>query len=158
MKKKHIVVIFFTVAVICAVIFIASPKTYIIATDDSFSPFCYLDGKGNPMGFDIDIINAVAEEAGIDIEIRAMGLIDGIDAVKNGKADGIIAALIPSDDLQNSLDFSDLYYNNEYAFAVKKGSNKRLLKKFNEGLNGIIENGVYDEICNKNLLWKYSGG
>ena len=34
----------------------------------------------------------------------------------------------------------------DYGFAVKKGQNADLLKKFNEGLKKLKENGKYDEI------------
>ncbi|MDO4796460.1 MAG: transporter substrate-binding domain-containing protein [Coriobacteriales bacterium] len=36
-----------------------------------------------------------------------------------------------------------------YGFAVKKGQNAELLKKFNDGLANIKKNGTYDEIVNK---------
>ncbi len=40
----------------------------------------------------------------------------------------------------------DKLYDVDYGFAVKKGINKELLEKFNEGLKKIKENGKYDEI------------
>ncbi|MFC4771621.1 amino acid ABC transporter substrate-binding protein/permease [Enterococcus hermanniensis] len=36
-----------------------------------------------------------------------------------------------------------------YGFAVKKGENQELLKKFNAGLKDLKENGTYDKIVNK---------
>ena len=36
-----------------------------------------------------------------------------------------------------------------YGFAVKKGQNAELLKKFNAGLENIKKNGVFDEIINR---------
>ena len=36
--------------------------------------------------------------------------------------------------------------NVDYGFAVKKGGNADLLKKFNEGLKKIKDNGEYDKI------------
>jgi hypothetical protein len=38
--------------------------------DSNFAPFEYLDEKGEAAGFDIDILRAVAEVAGLKIEIR----------------------------------------------------------------------------------------
>jgi polar amino acid transport system substrate-binding protein len=38
-----------------------------------------------------------------------------------------------------------------YGFAVYKGSNKELLKKFNAGLKALKENGEYDKILKKYL-------
>jgi len=39
--------------------------------------------------------------------------------------------------------------NVDYGFAVKKGENADLLKKFNEGLKKLKENGEYDKIVNQ---------
>lgn len=43
---------------------------------------------------------------------------------------------------------------NYYGFAVNKGKNQELLKKFNEGLKKIKENGEYDKIIAKYLSAK----
>ena len=142
---------------VCAVLFLCvlsscgSSKTYVIATDNQMQPFCFVDAQGNPMGFDIDIINAVAENVGISIELKPMSLLDGLDALKSGEVDGMIAALIPSEDMSEDFDFSDMYFNNEYAFAVKNRRHKKLIKKFNEGLANITESGEYKEIYVKHF-------
>lgn len=144
--KRILVSAVCVIMLLCVLTSCGSSKTYVIATDNQMQPFCFVDGQGNPMGFDIDIINAVAENAGISIELRPMSLLDGIEALESGNVDGLMAALIPSEDMMQSFDFSDMYFNNEYAFAVKKGKNKKLVEKFNEGLAEITESGKYKEI------------
>lgn len=149
--KRIFAILVCVVLSLCVLTSCGLSKTYVIATDDQMQPFCYLDGKGNPVGFDIDIINAIAENQGIEIELQPLGLLDGMDALDSGKVDGLMAALIPSDDMMSKYDFSDMYFNNEYAFAVKKGSNKKLIEKFNEGLANIIESGEYDRISTEHF-------
>lgn len=144
--KRILVSAVCVIMLLCVLTSCGSSKTYVIATDNQMQPFCFVDGQGNPIGFDIDIINAVAENAGISIELRPMSLLDGIEALESGNVDGLMAALIPSEDMMQSFDFSDMYFNNEYAFAVKKGKNKKLVEKFNEGLAEITESGKYKEI------------
>lgn len=121
-------------------------KPYIIVTDDSFAPFCYKETTGEAAGFDIAIIKAIAENQGLDIEIRAIGLLESLEAVENKEADAAIAAIIPTDEFYEKFDFSNIYYKEEYAVAVKKGCNAELLEKINNGLTNIIENGEYEEI------------
>lgn len=136
-------------SVILCVLFLTSCKaknTYKVVTDGKLSPFSYADSSGNVSGFEIDIINAVAKEQGINIEIYAVGYPNALNEVENGHADAAIAAIIPTDELMNKFDFSDMYYNNEYAIAVKKGKNEKLVELFNEGLSAINENGKYKEI------------
>ena len=144
--KRILVSAVCVIMLLCVLTSCGSSKTYVIATDNQMQPFCFVDGQGNPIGFDIDIINAVAENAGISIELRPMSLLDGMEALESGNVDGLMAALIPSEDMMQSFDFSDMYFNNEYAFAVKKGKNKKLVEKFNEGLAEITESGKYKEI------------
>lgn len=144
--KRIFAILVCVILSLCVLASCGLSKTYVIATDDQMQPFCYLDGSGNPMGFDIDIIKAIAENQGIEIEITPLGLLDGMDALDAKKVDGLMAALIPSDDMMTKYDFSDMYFNNEYAFAVNKGSNKKLLEMFNEGLANIVASGEYDKI------------
>ncbi|MBR2315715.1 MAG: transporter substrate-binding domain-containing protein [Clostridia bacterium] len=136
---------------LCVLTSCSSSKTYVIATDNQMQPFCFVDGQGDPIGFDIDIINAVAENTGISIELRPMSLLDGMEALESGRVDGLMAALIPSEEMMQRFDFSDMYFNNEYAFAVKKGRNNKLIEKFNEGLSNITESGKYKEIYVKHF-------
>lgn len=43
-------------------------KTYALGVHTSYAPFSYLDEKGRPMGFDIDILNAIAADQKINFE------------------------------------------------------------------------------------------
>ena len=45
----------------------------------------------------------------------------------------------------------DIYGSPVYAFAVKKGANKELLNKFNQGLKEIKADGTYDKILSRYL-------
>ncbi len=122
-------------------------KTYIVVTDDSYPPFCYTDSEGNPIGFDIDLIKAVADVTDIKINIITVkGVVRGFEKLENGSADGFIGALNPNSELREKYDFSDYYYNDVFAFAVAKNKNKELISLFNEGVEKLKENGKYDEL------------
>ncbi|MDD6022423.1 MAG: transporter substrate-binding domain-containing protein [Acutalibacteraceae bacterium] len=126
--------------------------TFVIATDDSMQPFCYVDSLGNPVGFDIDIISEIAEDQGFEIKIMPVGYPDALESLEKGECDAVIAAVIPTDELCEKYDFSDMYYNNEYALAVRKGKNAGLIEMFNSGLSRLNESGRY-----KTLYQKYFG-
>jgi len=65
-------------------------KTVIVYGGDyDYPPFEYLDEKGNPCGFNIELIKAVGEEAGFDVEIRLEQWPDIINEFKDGKIDVI---------------------------------------------------------------------
>src|SRR5690554_4168472 len=50
--------------------------TYTVATDSSFVPFEF-EEDGEHVGFDMDIINGIAEEAGFDVKLEVTNF-DGI--------------------------------------------------------------------------------
>ena len=57
-------------------------NTLIVATNAEFEPFEYLDKSGNAIGFDIDLIKAVAEKMGYD-DVK----------IDNMEFDGVVAAV-----------------------------------------------------------------
>ena len=42
----------------------------VIGLDDTFAPMGFRDEKGNLVGFDIDLANAVGEELGMEVEFK----------------------------------------------------------------------------------------
>ena len=76
-------------------------------------------------------------------------------AVENGNADflledyPVIAYKIKVDSESKLKITGEKLTNVDYGFAVKKGANADLLKKFNEGLKKIKDNGQYDKIVDQ---------
>lgn len=100
-----------------------SGKTYIIAMDTVFKPFEYTDANGEFVGIDVDIINAVAEDQGINIKINSIGWDAAIAACQAGQADGMIAgASITDERKQNGWIFSDPYFTATQCAAVASNS------------------------------------
>ena len=48
-------------------------KKFIVATDATYAPMEYMDEKGNIVGIDIEIVKAIAEAAGIEVEFKNYG-------------------------------------------------------------------------------------
>jgi len=45
-------------------------RRIVIGGDDNFPPFEYLDEKGHPAGFNVELTRAIADTVGLDVEIR----------------------------------------------------------------------------------------
>ncbi|NLL78950.1 MAG: transporter substrate-binding domain-containing protein [Clostridiales bacterium] len=95
---------------------------YIIATDTVFAPFEFTDAEGNFVGIDVDIINAIAEDQGFEIELQSLGFDAALLAVEAGQADGVIAGMSITEERKAKFDFSDPYYDADVTFAVAQGS------------------------------------
>lgn len=146
--KKILSLLFCTFAVVLLFASCGEKTEYKIAVDGNYSPFCYIDSSDNAVGFEADIMNAIVEIEGFDVEYIAVGYPDAIEILEDGKVDATLASVIPSDSLMEKFDFTDMYYNNEYAVAVKKGKNSKFVEMFNDGLSKIKESGKYDELYN----------
>jgi glutamine transport system substrate-binding protein len=82
-----------------------------IGTDNSFKPFCYLDENGKVVGFDVDLWDAIAKEAGIEYELKPMEFKGIINSVKAGTLDAAIAGITIKDERKEQVDFAMPYYN-----------------------------------------------
>ncbi len=91
-----------------------------IATDATWPPMEYIDENSNLVGFDIDLINAIAEEAGLTIELKNTAW-DGIFAgLANGAYDAIISSVTITEERKGAMLFSDPYVNAGQVLIVKK--------------------------------------
>ena len=67
-------------------------KTIIYGGDREFPPYEYLDDQGNPQGFNIQLIRALAREAGLAVEIRLGSRDEQMAAFDAGKTDVMFLA------------------------------------------------------------------
>jgi glutamine transport system substrate-binding protein len=100
-------------------------EVYTVATDNSYAPFEFIDEEtGDLMGFDVDLITALAEEAGIDIKIEQLQF-DGIVAgIGSGKFDIGIAGMTITEERKENIDFSQPYYEAGLILAVQSDNDE----------------------------------
>lgn len=100
-------------------------EVYTVATDNAYAPFEYIDEEsGDLVGFDVDLIEALAEEAGIEIEIEQLEF-DGIVAgVGSGKFDIGIAGMTITEEREENIDFTQPYYEAGLILAVKEDNDE----------------------------------
>lgn len=94
-------------------------KVYTVATDNNYAPFEYLDeDTGELVGFDVDLITALAEEAGIEITFEQLEF-DGIVAgIGSGRFDIGIAGMTITEERKENIDFTQPYYEAGLILAV----------------------------------------
>jgi len=94
-----------------------------VAVEPAFAPFAYQDQKGQLTGFDIELMNALAQKTGIKVSYRATSLNHIFDALLNGYADIAISSLSVTPERQKNVDFTQPYIEKTgLALLVKTGS------------------------------------
>lgn len=87
---------------------IESGKLY-VATNPTYAPFEYMDGT-EMAGFDIDLLNAVADMAGLEVEYTALDFDNIIPAVQSGQYDIGMSGITVTEERKGSVLFSDPYF------------------------------------------------
>ena len=109
------------VLVLCGSAF-AAEKTLIAAANPTWPPMEFLDENKNIIGYDRDIIAAIAEEIGMKSEFRNIAW-DGIFAsLESGQANVIASCVTITDKRKKAYVFSDPYYEVHQAVVVAKDS------------------------------------
>ena len=104
-------------------------KTYIIASDNAFAPFEYLDTDTNEyVGIDMDILAAVAEDQGFAYEVQNVGFDAALNQVQSDQADGVIAGMTITDERRLTFDFSDGYFDAGQILVVPADSDIKSLE------------------------------
>lgn len=89
----------------------SSSDKVVAVTEPTYPPFESTDEDGNLVGFDIDLINAIAEDQGFEVEIQTMAFDSLIPTVESGQADMIIAGISENPERAEHVAFTDPYYH-----------------------------------------------
>ncbi|MBK5231875.1 MAG: amino acid ABC transporter substrate-binding protein [Thermoleophilia bacterium] len=95
--------------------------TLTVGTDTPYPPFEF--GKAPDYdGFDIDMVNAIAEKLGVETVYKDAAFETIFTDVAQGKFDMVASASTITPDRQKTVNFSDPYYEAEQALLVPEGS------------------------------------
>ena len=80
-----------------------------VGSNLTFPPFEMVDDNGNPDGFDVKLIEAIAEKLGLTVEWQDMEF-GALVAAIGTKIDCSIAAMTITDERKQTVDFADPYF------------------------------------------------
>ncbi len=112
-----------TIAMLGACLLQADPL--IVRGDSNYPPYEFLDEDGQPDGFNVEMMRAVAEVMGLEIEISLGPWLEVRSALENGEID-ILTGMYYSETRDLSVDFSSPHIVVSHSVFVRRGS------RFNE--------------------------
>jgi glutamine transport system substrate-binding protein len=96
---------------------------YKVGVDTTYPPFEFKEG-GEYKGIDIDLINAIAESQGFEIELKPMDFGGIIPALQAGQLDVAIAGMSITDKRKKVVDFSDPYFDAGLSLVVSESNSE----------------------------------
>ncbi len=116
-------------------------KTYQVGIDTTYPPFEY-EVDGEYTGIDIDLINAIAEDQGFDIEFNPMDFGGIIPALQAGQLDIAIAGMSITDERKEVVDFSDPYFDAGLTLVVQSDNSEITSMEDLEGKTVAVKSGT----------------
>ena len=124
-------------------------KVYVVGTDAAYAPFESQNEKGEIVGFDIEVVKAVAQKAGLEVKFLNTPWEGIFNSLNQGDRDLLVSAITITPERQQTMDFSTPYFDAQQLMAVKKDSKIAKftdLKKLKVG----VQNGTTgDEVVSK---------
>jgi arginine/ornithine transport system substrate-binding protein len=130
--KKFAVGMACVATLFCAAV---SAKEVRLASDFTYPPFNYKNSAGEPVGFDIEIADALCKEAKLDCTWVAQSWDALIPSLLARKSDVIMASMRITDDRKKKVLFTNKYYQTPARFVTRKDSTFTLDKA---GLTGKV--------------------
>ncbi len=98
-----------------------SDRPIVVGGDHNFPPFEFLDEKGRPSGFAVELTRAIAHEMGMDVQIRLGPWERTVDALEKGEIDAV-EGMFYSPERDRVLAFSPRYLAIHCVGVVRRGS------------------------------------
>jgi ABC-type amino acid transport substrate-binding protein len=99
----------------------ASAEDVKVASDIAYPPFEY-EKNGEPVGFDIDLMDEIAKRANLKVEYQNVTFDGIIGGLSSNLYDASISAMTITPDREKKIDFSDPYFNADQSLLVPSDS------------------------------------
>ena len=100
----------------------APAKVYVVGTDAAYAPFESQNEKGEIVGFDIEVLKAVAAKAGIEVKLVNTPWEGIFNALAQGDRDIVVSAVTITDERKGTMDFTQPYFDAQQLIAVRQDS------------------------------------
>lgn len=127
----------------------AQNRELVVGSSATYRPFAYENPNKEIVGYDVDIIKAVAQKAGLSIKIVNTPWTGIFASLNNGDVDLIISGVTINDKRKQSYDFTTPYFEARQLIAVAKDSNVKTLKDLAGKKIGVVNGSTGDDIASR---------
>lgn len=127
----------------------AQSQEFVVGSSATYRPFAYENPAKEIVGYDIDIIRAIAEKANLKIRIVNTPWTGIFAALNNGDLDLIISGVTINEKRRQSYDFTAPYFEARQLIGVARGSAVKRLKDLAGKKIGVVTGSTGDDIASR---------
>ena len=127
----------------------APAKVYMVGTDAAYAPFESQNEKGEIVGFDIDVVTAIAKKAGIEVKFVNTPWEGIFNTLAQGDRDLLVSSITITDERKQTMDFSSPYFDAAQLIAVKLNSKIAKFDDLKKLKVGVQTGTTGDEVVSK---------
>ena len=132
----------------------------VLGTSADYAPFEFhteINGTDTIVGFDISIVQYMAEQLGVEFEIVDMSFDNLLISLNKGDFDIVLAAMSSNEERAKAVDFSNEYYlSNNVILVQKQNADKYTTKESLQGVSMAAQKGTVCETRAKELAGESS--
>ncbi|GLO62908.1 ABC transporter substrate-binding protein [Vibrio sp. MACH09] len=137
-----------TIIAACAVSLLSSvavAKEVRLASDFTYPPFNYKNAQGTPVGFDIEIADALCAQAKLECTWVSQSWDALIPSLLARKSDVIMASMRITEERKQRILFTDKYYQTPARFVAKQASQIEISKQgLKDKVIGVQQGTIHD--------------
>ena len=127
----------------------AQTRELTVASSATYAPFAFENKDKQIVGFDVDIINAIAKQQNLKIKLVNTPWSGIFAALNNGDVDLIISGVTINDKRKQSYDFSPSYFAAKQLIAVPKASTVTSLKDLAGKKIAVVNASTADDVASR---------
>lgn len=129
--------------------FAQTERTIVIGSSATYAPFAFENSSRQVVGFDIDIINAIAQKQGLKLRIVNTPFTSIFATLNNGDIDAVISGVTINDRRKQSFDFTQPYFDARQLIAVPQTSTVSSLEDIKGKKVAVVSGSTADDVVSR---------
>ncbi|UYZ80365.1 substrate-binding periplasmic protein [Moraxella bovis] len=125
-------------------------KTIKVAVNSGMSPFAYIDEKGNPIGFDVELITHIAQKNGYAVKFNVLPWQEMFKSVEQGTSDLAISSISYSTEREGKYLLSNPYVYMPAGILSLDGTTINSISDLKPMRLGMQDGAIFMDIAKEN--------
>ncbi len=124
-------------------------RPLVVGSSATYPPFAYENPQRQIVGFDVDIIQAVAQRSGIEVRVVNTPFVGIFASLNNGDIDLIVSGVTINERRKQSYDFTRPYFEARQLIAVPAASTARTLQDLAGQKVAVVTGSTADDMASR---------